>query len=315
MRAKHLLVALAAAIGASSALAVDAYCGDAYWNIAPAEWARYSVLTPAGPAEPAPEVFTKLKGLVYAEHKVAKEEYSAWQLAKRYGTTAMSLQTTNNDELILLYAGKKIVVHNKDGLLYEVRKDSETLDQIVGKYRHDKEGARKFKESVILANNLPGSSFIGSYEFEKGDRVLLPKVQISFDTYRFPFESAGWPRISSRFGTRTHPITKTRKFHEGMDMAKPWGTNVYPSRSGVVIEVGWHGGYGQLITIRHADGFTTRYGHLSRILVKVGQTVQRGRTVIGHVGSTGLSTGPHLHFEVRDRNGRALSPGTKIGRR
>lgn len=280
-----------------------------------ADWARFSVLTPAGPAEPSPEAFRKLKRLVYAEHKVLKGEYSAWHLAKIYNTTAMSLQTTNNDELILLYPGKKVVVHNKDGLLYEVKKDSESLSQIVAKYRRDKEGARKFRESVILANAMPGSAFLEDLEFPKGTRLLLPKVQISFDTYRFPFESAGWARISSRFGSRLHPVTKVRRFHEGLDLPKPWGTPVYPSRSGVVIEAGWRGGYGQIVVIRHSDGYTTRYGHLSKINVKVGQAVQRGRTMIGRVGSTGLSTGPHLHFEVRDRAGRAVNPGSKIGRR
>jgi murein DD-endopeptidase MepM/ murein hydrolase activator NlpD len=70
-----------------------------------------------------------------------------------------------------------------------------------------------------------------------------------------------------------------------------------------------------IIVIRHKGGETTRYGHLSKIYVKAGQLVQRGRTLIGRVGSTGLSTGPHLHFEVRDKNGRAVNPQTKIGRR
>jgi murein DD-endopeptidase MepM/ murein hydrolase activator NlpD len=302
------LAALITAGGASPA-------GAGGVSLPPADWARFSLLTPAGPLEPVPEVFGKLKRLVYAEHRVVKGEYSAWHLAKLYNTTAMSLQTTNNDELILLYPGKKVVVHNKDGLLYEVKKDSESLSQIVAKYRKNKEEARKFRESVILANELPGSAFLGEVELGKGSRVLLPKVQISFDTYRFPFESAGWARISSRFGSRMHPVTKIKRFHEGLDLAKSWGTPVYPSRSGVVIEAGWHGGYGQLIVLRHSDGFTTRYGHLSKINVKVGQTVQRGRTMIGRVGSTGLSTGPHLHFEVRDRAGRAVNPGSKIGRR
>lgn len=287
--------------------------GGISWT--PTERARFSVLEPAGPLEPSPDLFGKLKRLIYTEHRVVKGEYSAWHLAKLYNTTAMSLQTTNNDELILLYPGKKVIVHNKDGLLYEVRKDSESLSRIVAKYRKDEEGARKFRESVVLANDLPGSALLREIEFGKGARVLLPKVQMSFDTYRFPFESAGWARISSRFGSRMHPVTKVKRFHEGLDLAKPWGTPVYPSRSGVVIEAGWHGGYGQIIVIRHSDGFTTRYGHLSKINVKLGQTVQRGRTMIGRVGSTGLSTGPHLHFEVRDRAGRAVNPGSKIGRR
>jgi murein DD-endopeptidase MepM/ murein hydrolase activator NlpD len=86
-------------------------------------------------------------------------------------------------------------------------------------------------------------------------------------------------------------------------------------RHGRVIEAGWHEGYGQLIEVRHFNGESTRYGHLSKIYVKPGDVVQRGKTMIGRVGSTGISTGSHLHFEVRDSNGRALDPNKVIGRR
>ncbi|MEK7858980.1 MAG: M23 family metallopeptidase [Elusimicrobiota bacterium] len=308
------LVALSAGL-LSAAFALKAFGGGAAWVAPSHDWARFSVLTPAGPEEPDPAVFTRVKRLLYADHKVAKGEYSAWHLAKNYGTTAMSLQTTNNDELILLYPGKKVVVHNKEGLLYEVKKDSETLERIVSKFHRDPREAQKFRESVVLVNRLPGSALLGDYEFSRGARLLLPKISMSFDTYRFPFESAGAPRISSRFGARYHPVLKRRRMHDGLDLPKPWGTPVFPSRTGKVIEAGWNEGYGQVIVIRHSDGFTTRYGHLSKILVKVGQMVQRGKTMIGRVGSTGISTGPHLHFEVRNREGKAINPGAKIGRR
>ena len=284
-------------------------------GISPRDWNRYSVLTPAGPEEPAPEVFRKIRRLVFAEHKVAKGQYSAGQLANLYGTTMMSLQATNNEELLVLYPGKKVMVHNKVGELYEVKKTTESLNAIVAKFHRERRPALVFKESIVVANKLPGSALLGDYEFGKGSRILLPKVKVSFDTYRFPFQGFGWGRISSRFGSRYHPILKRVRFHDGLDIAKPSGTSVLPARSGKVIDAGWTEGYGLLIVIRHSDGATTRYGHLSKIYVKPGDVVQRGRTLIGRVGSTGLSTGPHLHFEVRDRNGRALNPGTKIGRR
>ena len=82
-----------------------------------------------------------------------------------------------------------------------------------------------------------------------------------------------------------------------------------------MIDAGWNEGYGQLVVIKHNNGETTRYGHMSKIMVKPGDIVQRGKTMIGRVGSTGISTGPHLHFEVRDRNGKALNPTAKIGKR
>ena len=281
----------------------------------PQDWARFSVLTPAGPEEPKPEVFRRIKRLVWAEHKVVKAEYSAWRLAKIYRTTAMSLQSTNNDELFILYPGRKLIVHNQDGMLYEVKKDSDTLDRIVARYKKDANQTRQFKEWVVKANGLPGYALIDDYEFEKGDRVLLPGVKVNFDTYHFPFANPGWQRISSRFGMRRHPIFRERRVHVGIDIPKPYGTPVYPARSGIVIEAGWREGYGLLVIIRHLDGWTTRYGHLSKIIGKVGQVVQRGKTLIGKVGSTGHSTGPHLHFEVRDRNGKPVNPSVKIGRR
>ena len=284
------------------------------WGNAP-DFERFSVLTPPGPERPAPEVVRTLKRLVWAEHVVAKGETNAASIAKAYGTTLMSLQTTNNDELLLINPGRKLMVHNKNGQLYEVKKSSETLDRIIARVHRNKEQAMKFKQLVVAANNLPGNALLSDYVFEKGDRVLLPNITMSWDTYHFPFQGWGWGRISSRFGTRYHPLLKRVKSHEGMDLPRPWGTPVYPTRSGQVVEAGWHEGYGQLIIIRHSDGATTRYGHLSKIYVKAGDTVQRSRTMIGRVGSTGLSTGPHLHYEIRDRAGRAVNPGSRIGRR
>jgi murein DD-endopeptidase MepM/ murein hydrolase activator NlpD len=279
------------------------------------DWARFSVLTPAGPDEPRPEVFRKLKRLVWTTHKVSKGEYSSFYLAKLYGTTVMSLQATNRDELYLLGSGRRLVVHNKDGMLYEVKRDSETLSHIVARYKQGATERRQFREWVVKANDLPGGALLWDYEFQKGSRLLLPGIKVNFDSYHYPFATAGRPRVSSGFGMRTHPVLGAKRMHLGIDIPKPYGTPVFPSRSGIVVEQGWHEGYGLLVIIRHPDGFTTRYGHLSRILVKVGQLVQRGRTLIGKVGSTGISTGPHLHFEMRDPKGRPFNPQTKIGRR
>ncbi|MCX5795669.1 MAG: M23 family metallopeptidase [Elusimicrobia bacterium] len=277
------------------------------------DWSRYSVLTPAGPEEPQPETFRKVKRLLWVSHKVNKGEYSASYLAKLYGTTVASLQATNRDELYLFGSGRKLVVHNKDGMLYEVRKDTETLSGIVAKFKGGGQQARQFREWVVKANGLPGYAILDDYVFEKGSRVLLPGIKINFDTYHYPVNSVH--RLSSRFGLRRHPISHERRRHVGIDIPKPYGTPVYPARSGVVVEAGWREGYGMLVIIRHPDGFSTRYGHMSKILVKVGQLVQRGKTLIGKVGSTGNSTGPHLHFEVRNRNGDPVNPSQKIGRR
>ena len=283
---------------------------------APAAWefARFSVLTPAGPDEPPPEVLARSRRLLYTTHRLRKGESSAARLAKEYGTTVGALQSTNNNELVLMYPGMRLTIPNRDGELYEVKRASETLDQLVARFRVGAKARRELKELVVRANDMPGIALLAPYELDRGDRVLIPGVRIRFDTYRFPFASQFWPRISSGFGYRFHPILHRRIFHDGFDIPKPYGTPVYPARSGRVIAAGWHEGYGELIEIRHSNGESTRYGHLSKIYVKVGQIVVRGRTMIGRVGSTGLSTGPHLHFEIRDRYGRAVNPRQVIGR-
>jgi murein DD-endopeptidase MepM/ murein hydrolase activator NlpD len=114
----------------------------------------------------------------------------------------------------------------------------------------------------------------------------------------------GW--ITSEFGWREDPFTSGRVMHAGIDLAAPEGTQVVAPASGTVVYAGEDGGYGRMITIDHGRGITTNYGHLSRVLVKVGDTVSRGQH-IGAVGNTGRSTGPHLHYEVR-QNGIPISP-------
>ena len=122
----------------------------------------------------------------------------------------------------------------------------------------------------------------------------------------FLWPVASYVYVSSRFGLRVHPITGEKKSHTGIDIASNQGTAVYASDGGSVTLAGWNGGYGNCIMIDHGNGYVTLYGHLSSISVSVGQTVSQGAT-IGAVGSTGNSTGPHLHFEVL-KNGTRIDP-------
>jgi murein DD-endopeptidase MepM/ murein hydrolase activator NlpD len=110
-----------------------------------------------------------------------------------------------------------------------------------------------------------------------------------------------WPvrgEITNGFGDSADPFSGAEAFHPGVDIAAPMGTPVEATANGLVIQAGWETGYGNTILIDHGDGITTRYGHLSKILVVVGEQVKRGE-VIGAVGMTGRATGPHLHYEVR----------------
>jgi len=104
--------------------------------------------------------------------------------------------------------------------------------------------------------------------------------------------------VTSGFGWRMHPITHTRRFHDGVDLSAGYGTPIHAADKGMVVHAGWWGAYGQAVILDHGSGLSTLYGHMSSIAVGDGQTVHRGQ-IIGYVGSTGWSTGPHLHFSVR----------------
>lgn len=111
------------------------------------------------------------------------------------------------------------------------------------------------------------------------------------------FRSPLGGRLSSFFGNRKHPIFNNTRFHNGLDIAAPYGTLIGAARDGVVVSAGWNGGYGKAVSIDHGDGYKTLYGHMSVIYARPGQKVKAGK-IIGRVGSTGLSTGPHLHFTL-----------------
>ncbi|MBV8490576.1 MAG: peptidoglycan DD-metalloendopeptidase family protein [Candidatus Eremiobacteraeota bacterium] len=125
--------------------------------------------------------------------------------------------------------------------------------------------------------------------------------------------SFSWPvtgTITSPFGWRSNPFRGSPEFHQGLDIAAPTGTTVTAAASGTVIMAQWYGGYGNYILIDHGGGYSSGYGHLSQIYVSNGQSVTRGQA-IGAVGSTGQSTGPHLHFEIR-MEGKPVDPAPRL---
>ncbi|MCS7234549.1 MAG: peptidoglycan DD-metalloendopeptidase family protein [Armatimonadota bacterium] len=134
-----------------------------------------------------------------------------------------------------------------------------------------------------------------------GPRGPVPRWRLGFGLV--------WPArgsLTSGFGLRRHPLFGIVRAHHGVDIAAPWGTPVQAAAAGTVVYAGWFGGYGKLVVVDHGGGLATLYGHLSSIAVSAGQRVRRG-DVVGRVGSTGYSTGPHLHFEIRV-NGRPVDP-------
>lgn len=135
----------------------------------------------------------------------------------------------------------------------------------------------------------------GRIEKVKAEAARLPLIR--------PLPGAD---MTSNFGSRRDPFLGSLAFHAGIDFRSPTGSDVKPTAPGVVTNAGWAGGYGNMVEIDHGNGITTRYGHLSRITVRVGDQVSRD-SKIGEVGSTGRSTGPHLHYETRI-NGEPLNP-------
>lgn len=154
-------------------------------------------------------------------------------------------------------------------------------------------------------------------ETEKAEKQIQAQIDAALKassqqsvTYKgngkFKFPLASYTRISSSYGYRIHPITGTNKLHSGIDYAAPYGTAIYAAEDGVVLTSGWVNGYGYTVTINHGGGYVTLYAHCSKLLVSAGQSVTAGQT-IAKVGSTGNSTGNHLHFEVKV-NGKAVNP-------
>ena len=154
------------------------------------------------------------------------------------------------------------------------------------------EPIKKANEVVKVVKSTPAAAKTVSAEVLQALKESL--VELDF---KLPVEN---PVISSRFGWRSSG------FHYGIDLAKPNGSPLYASESGVVTYAGWMGGYGYLIKIQHAGEYETYYGHCSKLLVNVGDVVNQG-DLIGNVGSTGRSTGPHVHMEIRYQ-GTCLDP-------
>ena len=161
----------------------------------------------------------------------------------------------------------------------------------VEKYKLIYEAAESAEQSLINSNK-------GAFDYSSNP--------INYNGGKFSWPVPGSQRITSAYGYRIHPVYKTKKFHSGIDIGAGHGLNIIAVADGVVTLSATNGGYGKCIVINHGSGITTLYGHCSTLLVSKGDSVKRGQ-VIAKVGSTGVSTGPHLHFEVR-KNGATTDP-------
>lgn len=208
-------------------------------------------------------------------------------------------------------------IRQRDDNLYRVILQADPVSDVLRNAHYAK--TNRYEELMEMANAklvvnttqkmdlLTRQLYIQSKSFDevvelckRHDEMLecIPAIQ--------PVANKNLKQTASGYGTRIDPIYKTVKFHAGMDFSANIGTPVYATGNGRVVKAGWEGLYGNCINIDHGFGYVTKYAHLNKIKVRTGQKVVRGE-VIGEVGSTGKSTGPHLHYEVHVK-GQIVNP-------
>jgi len=208
---------------------------------------------------------------------------------------------------------KELDARKKD--LEEKKKELESIQESQQNKKLELNSQREQKQDMLNSVRQEKNAYLKALEeLEKTSRELEQMIQriqagssggqLGTGTYTWP--TPGYSRISSPYGMRYHLILRINKMHTGVDIAAPMGAEIVAADSGKVIYAGWSGGYGQVIIIDHGNGLSTLYAHQSTLLVGKGAVVTKGQQ-IGKVGSTGWSTGPHLHFEVRV-NGKHTNP-------
>jgi len=240
------------------------------------------------------------QGLFYVVYRVVKGDTIS-EVATKYGVTTDSIVTFNGiTNARTLSIGKYLKIPTLNGILYSV-KAGDTADALAASYG-------------ISGDRIKELNGIGDGPIASGKPVFLPDArlsswalrEISGDLFSWPLR--GW--ITSWYGWRNDPFSGARSFHTGVDIGANRGASVRAAMEGVVSATGYSTVSGNYVVIRHHSGYTTLYGHLDSISVKAGRSVTQS-TVIGGVGSTGYSTGPHLHFTV-SKNGRTVNPMTVL---
>ena len=225
-------------------------------------------------------------------------------IAKKFGLSNIStlISVNNISNVRSVYSGQKLQIPSIDGIIYTVKK-GDTLEGLV-------------KKNEIRLEVLIDVNELTSEVLSVGQKIFLPGVGLDAQTlknamgdlFKLPIKARF--RWTSPYGYRIDPIKKVRSFHTGTDMACPTGTPIYAAMGGTVTYTGVSSVFGNYVIVSHPNGYQTLYAHMSKILVKKGQSVGQ-ETKLGLVGSTGYSTGPHLHFTVY-KNGKVVDPMTVL---
>ncbi len=254
---------------------------------ASADYSNREELVPPTPS--TPKVEEKRKPTIFI-HKVHAGE-TLWDIATAYGITIDTILSANDfKDPNRISIGQELQILSVQGVLHKVV-SGESLWEIAERYEITVDDISKANDIADPSQLAPNTKIVIPGATRLRPRYVLVvngQLQKAFD----------WPvkgRISSPFGPRWGSM------HNGMDIAVPTGTPIKAAADGRVTFAGWNGGYGILVIVDHGNGVETRYAHNSRLNVKMGQKVERGQ-VVSYSGNTGNSTGPHLHFEIRQRN-------------
>jgi murein DD-endopeptidase MepM/ murein hydrolase activator NlpD len=249
---------------------------------------------------PEPEEFSKPQMLLYSAYEV-KPGDTISDLARNFGLNQDTLISYNEiKQSRLLQIGRVLKIPNQDGILHTV-KAGDTLADIAEKYQTD-------TGTIQTVNELFSERItVGAGLFIPGARLDWVDLQeINGDLFSWPV----YGHITSLYGYRSSPFTGVRQFHSGLDIGAAAGTPIRAAMGGRVIAVAYNESYGNYVVITHHAGYRTLYAHMSVTRVKAGSYVGLGER-IGDVGSTGRSTGPHLHFTVY-KNGVTVNPRTLL---
>ncbi len=246
--------------------------------------------------------FLMQKKLISVTAYIVIEGDTLWSIAEMFGLSADTILGSNSPEKISsLLPGTVLRIPDRDGIFVKVREGEsiKKLSSLYGTKTDQVCAANGIDQDSPLPSGrevfLPGANYAAVIETETG------MVKIASGREHLLRNILIWPvrgRVSSLFGWRGHSYASAGSFHSGLDIVAPYGRAIVSAMDGVVAYSGWMGGYGKTVVVDHADGVTTLYGHCSELAVQKGDPVYSGQ-LISYVGSTGKSTGSHLHFEVR----------------
>ncbi|NLV82367.1 MAG: peptidoglycan DD-metalloendopeptidase family protein [Synergistaceae bacterium] len=266
--------------------------------------------------ERAAEEETKKAKTLSIIHYLVKEGDSLWTIANKFDLKVDTIVGSNKlSDINILKIGSQLRIPNQDGVFVKIDKNI-NMAEFADKYGSTRDAVyfanklnEKSKISIGQEIFLPGGAIASNKDEQQKVKKRPGISRMAKTRATTTAQRIGWPvfgRISSSFGWRRSPFGKRRRFHTGIDIRAPRGRNIVAASNGRVVHSGWMGGYGKTIVIAHPSGISTLYGHCSSLVVCNGTTVRKGQ-LIARVGSTGRSTGNHLHFEVR-RGGSPVNP-------